>query len=1330
MFFLMYLYFLILFNFAFCQQEYHPLKYNYTILEVGKQITETINPREIFIFQFESPFISNFFYCHSNQGDPLMYGYYTKDIETFTINENDLSSYVSFGLFDLPVIVESFSYLPLKIFYANNFISKNQYIIIVYCSSDQECNFSILYDNDDSKEINLIENEPIADSFTKNTFVISVKTNEPISIIVSSICYTGLINYSITVNNTKIKPFEQIVGQKRNYVINIDSNSIIKLKPSSTETGFYVLQYATKKEITTHSIRLAITDVHSIKLNEIQNIHVSKSVIEESSSNIMVHIKSENCKLKFNNVSEEVEAKYSNDGYCYLFIFKTPNNYYFQVEIDQYEEEDNKNENDYCTYYTYTTNINSTYSIIGIEGVTYRSFFFENFNSIVFTFPFMILGSYSNLFIIESKPQYPEKYFVKITVNDITESTIITRAFDNSHFFLSSANIKVFCSPYVLCRIKVEVISLIKNSIDLQIKAKRNVPYYIEKNKIVNDYIIPSYTRIFYTNVKKGDKGRIKLFYTNRGMQLQYKIVDKYKDLEITKNWKKTIDYFRTEETYEIGNQCDNGCFLLVKLQSTETSTGEANTRLIKYSLLINNDNSLPIDAPENQKIKGQFDYSIFSYTFSFTINSINQFQIVLGGTNVNYQIINTNSTVLCCDNFNITYTPQGKSIFVDNKIGEDETKYDITIRIIATTSNPDPYLSSYEITVIPFRYSQYPIYYVNDNSGIDCYTGKDHDRIYLIYERNKQESNDEFSVYVANGAKISVRVLISFYYERLSQTHREKEFKDTIVPEGYGSLIIKPVKETVAALIMITTDKDTKTTVFVNNKFSFTPNYLIPFQSSLISGGKVNLWYKTTPTIFSNYTYVLEIENIKGTGQFSYKKGQYYHINGKKTILFDKAHLLLHNIYTITGSTDLIALVSFYMRRKESFTTEIVSPYNNNNHFLYYMNPFPLFYIIKRPQDLSTLSVKCQYVYSDFGEDVNAMYNYSNLEIKGYYVNEENEVHNTSAIMKKVNKLPLVLITNENNTQYDYLIIKIEEKEKTINWTSPNIKFNIQPSIYTQAIELVKYKYTYLTLNSSQLLLLSNIDKILYIEVASCSNKKFSYSFTNPTSGELINETLSSITEEKGKNIITLNSTTYKENKVLFNISINSNENSNDNLFILKYTDNYDKHFEFELNSKYDEFESTIFSNWDIIRKESNAEYILNPMFYYYLYEKNSNYKSQYSICSMAIPIYSNSTTQTKLEWHNDTMDEEGYENIVIAYFSIDDEEYLIALNPVDIPIKRNGYKTYWFIVIFSLIIILVVYGTYRLYKEVRNKANEEEDNYETENGQEVSIMEINPNE
>ena len=77
----------------------------------------------------------------------------------------------------------------------------------------------------------------------------------------------------------------------------------------------------------------------------------------------------------------------------------------------------------------------------------------------------------------------------------------------------------------------------------------------------------------------------------------------------------------------------------------------------------------------------------------------------------------------------------------------------------------------------------------------------------------------------------------------------------------------------------MITTDKDTKTTVFVNNKFSFTPNYLIPFQSSLISGGKVNLWYKTTPTIFSNYTYVLEIENIKGTGQFSYKKGQYYHL-------------------------------------------------------------------------------------------------------------------------------------------------------------------------------------------------------------------------------------------------------------------------------------------------------------------------------------------------------------------------------------------------------------------------------------------------------------------
>ena len=59
----------------------------------------------------------------------------------------------------------------------------------------------------------------------------------------------------------------------------------------------------------------------------------------------------------------------------------------------------------------------------------------------------------------------------------------------------------VFTIEKNLVIIKIEIISFEKNVIDLQIKAKKYVPYYIAKNKVVNDYIIPNYSRIFYTNV-------------------------------------------------------------------------------------------------------------------------------------------------------------------------------------------------------------------------------------------------------------------------------------------------------------------------------------------------------------------------------------------------------------------------------------------------------------------------------------------------------------------------------------------------------------------------------------------------------------------------------------------------------------------------------------------------------------------------------------------------------------------------------------------------------------------------------------------------------------
>ena len=81
--------FCLFFSFIVNESKYHSSNVKYSFLEVGKQKTINIDNSEIIIFQFNSTLQINNFYCHSNLGDPLMYGYYTRNITEFSITETE-----------------------------------------------------------------------------------------------------------------------------------------------------------------------------------------------------------------------------------------------------------------------------------------------------------------------------------------------------------------------------------------------------------------------------------------------------------------------------------------------------------------------------------------------------------------------------------------------------------------------------------------------------------------------------------------------------------------------------------------------------------------------------------------------------------------------------------------------------------------------------------------------------------------------------------------------------------------------------------------------------------------------------------------------------------------------------------------------------------------------------------------------------------------------------------------------------------------------------------------------------------------------------------------
>lgn len=88
-----------------------------------------------------------------------------------------------------------------------------------------------------------------------------------------------------------------------------------------------------------------------------------------------------------------------------------------------------------------------------------------------------------------------------------------------------------------------------------------------------------------------------------------------------------------------------------------------------------------------------------------------------------------------------------------------------------------------------------------------------------------------------------------------------------------------------------------------------------------------------------------------------------------------------------------------------------------------------------------------------------------------------------------------------------------------------------------------------------------------------------------------------------------------------------------------------------------------------------------------------------------MVTPVISNTTTEFESKWENKTMYENGYENILIAYFIKDDEDYLIAFNEQKVLIEDPSNRTIWLIVIFAFIVIMIMFATFFMYQEIKTK-------------------------
>ena len=64
--------------------------------------------------------------------------------------------------------------------------------------------------------------------------------------------------------------------------------------------------------------------------------------------------------------------------------------------------------------------------------------------------------------------------------------------------------------------------------------------------------------------------------------------------------------------------------------------------------------------------------------------------------------------------------------------------------------------------------------------------------------------------------------------------------------------------------------------------------------------------------------------------------------------------------------------------------------------------------------------------------------------------------------------------------------------------------------------------------------------------------------------------------------------------------------------------------------------------------------------------------------------------------------MHENGYENILIAYFIKDDDDYLFAFNEQKVVIEDPANRTIW---LFAFIVIMIMFVTFFMYQEIKTK-------------------------
>ena len=1308
-------------------QTISPQYHNFSVLEEGVQIQQTISAHEVFIHQFEKADKETVkFYYHADQKRSLFFGYSASDVEKLEIKESQIPKYLTSSLFSQPSTIESYSFFTPSLSSSNKLTNKKQYVIIIYCPLDVECSYSLLFVKN-TFNLRLLDNKPImiqmkkdeTISFTINTN--KVTSNENVTVTVSSNILSGLVamdNFEIEEKAAEVN--RTTIGRQESVSLSIAEGTSFTFKEYAIEASFFLFKY--EENIKTNStIELGIVQSHSMLSNETEILTLSQNSFENKK--IVVNIKSENCDLKITDLNiTDLSSKaehFSNSKQYYQLIFSEVNDYAIKVEIDS-----DDNSNNTCAYYTYATD-NSSSTVTLMEGFSFTTRLSLKYPKFFYEFPYILDNTDTKDFVgIKYETDLHHQFSTAINVNGHTFKSIASMRGEHT-IGISKDFLVKYCEKLKICMVKVSIITKYDDTyVDLKVIAKNNIMQYIPKNKIINDKISGNFAKIYYTYINKNDKGKgkVKVLYQNQQFTFSYLLIQSKSSLQevLRKNWTTPEYSLYSDLTYEAGDECEESCKLFVKISISNNET-------VSYGLFIEtNENS--ISGKNNERIKGNFHYDKNQYTFRYQLNNITKFQVTLGGMRVKYNFRNVDGDKVPIT-FNETYYPEEGSTFITPVIGDGTTRYNMTLEIIAISTNPDPYMSFFEITVIPFEYYDVPIYYLNNGETIDCYSGKDYNIIYIFYDAENIDATPYYLTFYTTfhgtrPKKFNYYRVVKKFWD--AQTMDVKDYltyyKNINFEKEY---IVIDISLSSVHLIKIVTENDSKVSFTFAEQKKYYEHQLISipqntmqvyyFHYSIIDIATFDA--KKLPS--SNYTYLLELEPMQGEiTLYSYTK---QNIKWKKYIYYTQKQ---YKQLMFANENPLITSVKVLVIDKQYYgDVKIVDPTKMTN-YEFYENPFPLVFAMKTQDTMSNLQLMFKLLLNPDKK----YYDFKNLVIKCYFSDKEsidnyNKDRTPLKQLKEIETVPIyerpfILLEEkekENLKKYKYLIIQVEESNETKEWKDLNIQFEITPYILYddfKVIHLADGRYHYHRLvDSYQVYEFESRYWKIYTLFSSCSKDKYNITLKYDNGCDFKKDYVNSY-DENGQQILGVSND--KWNNVILNVSLIDSV-TDLHYVAIKGTKEFKMHnFVYEnISIEYDPMETYVKSKWDSVKNYFNANSTFSTLYYYYLYKGDKDTEPYRSICSVMKPSYRN--TIQKENAHGWTIDSnekaDYYENHIIAYFTSGDEEFLIPFIPVKVKITSKNYLAIWVSIALGVIALLIIYGTYALYKEIKQRQREIEE-------------------